>query len=118
MSVPVRVEVFKARAVPQGACENLINALDHSANQQKHGDSSVQSIATGLCERIRKGIMEGLRNFLEVDNHSASEVDYLREGTRSFEVRRPRFEEGGAEVSNGIDAENRRSWHRKSVYQC
>ena len=42
--------------------------------------------------------MEGLRNFIEIDNHSALEVGYLKEGTRSFEVRRPRFEEGGPEV--------------------
>ena len=45
--------------------------------------------------------MKGLRNLIAVDNHSALDVGYLREGTRSFEVRRPRFEEGGPEVSSG-----------------
>ena len=35
------------------------------ANQQKDGDSPIQSIVTGLCERSRKGILEGLRNFGE-----------------------------------------------------
>ena len=43
--------------------------------------------------------MEGLRNFIEVDNHSALDVGYLKEGTRSFVVRRPKFEEGCPEVS-------------------
>ena len=94
-----QAKVFKAHAVPQGVCENLINALKLLANQQKDGDSPVQSIVTGLCERSRKGIMEGLRNIIEVDNRSAQEVGRLKEGTSSFEVRRPKFEEGCPEVS-------------------
>ena len=59
----------------QSACgcarflRNLINALKLFANQQKDGDSPIESIVTGLCERSRKGIMEGLRNFIKVDNH-------------------------------------------------
>ena len=94
-----QAKVFKAHAVPQGVCEHLVNALKLSANQQKDGDSPVQSSVTGLCERNRKGVMEGLRNFFVVDNHSALEVRYLKEGTRPYEVRRPRFEEGGPYVS-------------------
>ena len=43
--------------------------------------------------------MEGLRNFIEVDNHSALDVGDLKKGTRSFEVRRPTCEEEGHEVS-------------------
>ena len=43
--------------------------------------------------------MEGLRNFIEVDNHNAMDVGYLKEGTRSLEVRWPKVEEGGLEVS-------------------
>ena len=31
-----------------------------------------------------KGIMEGLKNFIEVDSHSTLDVDHLKEGTRSF----------------------------------
>ena len=94
-----QAKVFKVHAVPQGACENLINALKLLANQQKDGDSSIQSIVTGLCERSRKGIMDGLRNIIEVDNRSAPEVGHLKEGTRPFEVRRPELEEGCPEVS-------------------
>ena len=43
--------------------------------------------------------MEGLRNFIKVDNHCALNVGHLKEGTRSFEVRRPKFEEECSEVS-------------------
>ena len=52
--VPVKQKVFKAHVVPQGECENLIYGLMQSAKQQKDGDSSIQSIATGLCARSRK----------------------------------------------------------------
>ena len=83
-----QAKVFSAHAAPQGLCENLINALKLLANQQKDGDSPIQSIVTGLGERSRKGIMESLRNFIKVDKHCA-----LNEGTRPFEVRRPKFEE-------------------------
>ena len=79
-----QAKVFKAHAVPQGLSENLINALELLANQQKDGDSPMQSIVTGLCERSRKGIMEGLRNFVKVDNHYALDVGHLNEGFRSF----------------------------------
>ena len=53
-------KVFKAHAAPQGLCENLINALNLLANQQTDGDCPIQSIVTGLHERSRKGIMDGL----------------------------------------------------------
>ena len=58
-----QAKVFKAHAAPQGLCEKLINALKLLANQQKDGGSPIRSIATGFCERSRKVIMEGLRNF-------------------------------------------------------
>ena len=37
-------KVFGAHAVPQGLCENLINALKLMANQQKDGDSPIQTL--------------------------------------------------------------------------
>ena len=93
-----QAKVFKAHAVPQGPCKNLINAFKLLANQQKDGDSFIQSIVTDLCERNRKGIMDGLRNFMKVDNHCALEVGHLRKGSRSFKIRRPKCEEGSPEV--------------------
>ena len=58
-----QANVFEAHAAPQGLCENLINALELLAKQQKDGDRPIQSIVEGFCERSRKGIMEGLRDF-------------------------------------------------------
>ena len=51
-------KVFKAHAAPY----NLINALKRLANQQKDGDSPIQSIVTGPHERCKKRTMDGLRN--------------------------------------------------------
>ena len=36
-------KVFNAHAAPLGLCDNLINALKLLANQQKDGDSPIQS---------------------------------------------------------------------------
>ena len=35
-----QAKVFRVHAVPQGLCENLINALKLRANQQEDGDGS------------------------------------------------------------------------------
>ena len=37
-----QAKVFKAHAVPQGLCANLINALKLLANQQEDGDGLLQ----------------------------------------------------------------------------
>ena len=44
-------KVFRAHATPPGLCDKLVNALKVLANQQKNGDSPIQSIVTGLHER-------------------------------------------------------------------
>ena len=93
-----QAKVFKAHAVPQGLCGNLVNALKLVANQQEDGDGLIQNIVTNLCEVSRKGLAEGLRNFIQVDNHRAVEVGHLRKGLRSFKVRRRTAEEGYPEV--------------------
>ena len=71
----------------------MINALEQLAKQQKDGGCPIQSIVTGFCERSRKGIMEGLRNFIKVDNHCALDVGHLNVGMMPFEVGRPKFRE-------------------------
>ena len=90
-----QAKVFRAHAAPQGLCENLINAIKLLANQQEDGEGPVQSIVT---EGSRKGLTEGLRNCTKVDNHRALEVGHLREGSKSFKIRRPRCEEGSPQV--------------------
>ena len=39
-----QAKVFKARAVPQALCGNLIDALKLLANQQENGDGLIQNI--------------------------------------------------------------------------
>ena len=75
-----------------------------------------------LCVRSRKGLTEGLRNSVKVDNPCALEVGHLRKGSRSFEVRRPKCEEGSPGLSQGrsrgIDAQSGGSGYPEVVYQC
>ena len=59
--------------------------------QQKYGDSPIQSIVTGLHERSRRGIIDGLRRFIQADNHSVVDVGHVRQGTRSLKVQKPHF---------------------------
>ena len=92
-------KVFKAHAAPLGLCDNLINALKLLANQQKDGDSPIQSTVTRLHERSRRGIIDGLRRFIQADNHSAVDVGDLRRGTRSLLVKKPMFSEAFPEAA-------------------
>ena len=100
VTVPVRQrcpERMRRRTVCVCVCQNLINALELLANQQKDGDSPIQSIVTGFCERSRKGIMEGLRN-IDKNGRSLCSGRGPSKG-RSFEVRKLKFEEECPEVS-------------------
>ena len=82
-----------------GLCDNLINALRLLANQQINGDSPIQSIVTGLHERSRRGIMDGLRSFIQADNLSAVDVGHSRQGTNPLHVRKPKFSEACPEAA-------------------
>ena len=85
--------------MPQGFCGNLINALKLLANQQEDGDGLIQNIVTNLGERSRKGVTNGLREFIKIDNQRALEVGYLSKGMGKFRVRRPKGSEGCPEVT-------------------
>ena len=69
-----QTKVFKAHVVPQGLCANLINALKLLANQQEGGDGLLQNILTNLGKGSRKGLTDGLRDFIRVDNERAMDV--------------------------------------------
>ena len=86
-----QAKVFRAHAVPQGLCGNLINALKLLANQQEDGDGLIQNIVTNLCEGSRKGLTERLREFIQVDNHRALEVGHLSEGLGTFKTKAERI---------------------------
>ena len=48
-----QAKVFKAHAVRQGLCANLIDALKFLANQQEDGDGLIQNIVANLGEGSR-----------------------------------------------------------------
>ena len=75
-----QAKVFKAHAVP--------NALKLLTNQQEDADGVMQNIVTNLGEVSRKGLTNGLRNFIQVDTHRSPEVGHLREGFTKTERRR------------------------------
>ena len=87
-----QAKVFKAHAVPQGLCANLINALKLLANQQEDGDGLLQNIVKDLGKESRKGLTDGLREFIEVDNEHALDVGSL------LKVRKPKVPEGSLDV--------------------
>ena len=89
-----QAKVFKAHAVPQGLCANLINALKLLANQQEDGDGLLQNIVKNLGKESRKGLKDGLRDFIE----RALDVGSLSPGTGTFQVRQPNVPEGCLEV--------------------
>ena len=53
-----QAKVFKARAVLQGLCANLINALQLLANQQEDGDGLLQNIVKNLGKESRRGLTD------------------------------------------------------------
>ena len=56
----------------------------------------IARLKVSLQVRTRKSrldIMDGLRSFIEADNHSAVDVGGLRRGTISVHVKKPQFSE-------------------------
>ena len=51
-----------------------------------------------LRKESRKGLVNGLREFIEVDKERALGVGSLSRGTRTFQVRKPKVPEGCPEV--------------------
>ena len=94
-----QAKVFKANAIPQGLCENLINALKLLANQQEDGDGLSQNIVTNLGMGSRKGLTDGLRDFIKVDNHGAFGCWRATRSTATFQVRKPKAPEGRSDVT-------------------
>ena len=93
-----QAKVFEAHAVPQGLCANLINALNLLANQQEDGDCLLQNILKNLGKESRRGLTDGLRELVKVDNERALDVGSPRWDTRTFQVRKPKVPERRSEM--------------------
>ena len=59
-----------------------------------------------LREKSRTGIMDGLGNFIEVDNHDAVNVGGLRQGMKSVHVEKPQFTPDFPKQSSGKELKN------------
>ena len=59
----------------------MINALKLLANEQEDGDDFLQNIGNNLGKESRRGLTDGLRDFIKVDNERALDVGALRRGT-------------------------------------
>ena len=70
-----QAKAFKAHAVHQGVCVNLVSALKLLANQQEDGDGLLQNIVKDLDKESRKGLTDGLREFTSIDNERALMLD-------------------------------------------
>ena len=93
-----QAKVFKAHAVPQGLCANLVNALKLLANQQEDGDGLLQDNVKYPGKERRRGLTDGLHEFITVDNERALDVGAPRRDTGTFKVRKPKALEGGSDV--------------------
>ena len=58
-------------------------ALKFLANRQKDGDGLLLNIVTNFCKESRRGLTDGLREFIRVDNDRALDVGALRRGMGS-----------------------------------
>ena len=58
-----------------------------------------------LGTESRKGLTDGLREFLRIDDKCALEVGYLNQGRGTLKVRKPKVPEGCQEVTVKESAE-------------
>ena len=89
-----QAKVFKAHAVPQGLCANLINALKLLPNQQEDGEGLPQNVVTNCGKGSRNGLTDGLRDFIRVDSDRALDVGALRRGTGNLKFGKQKFRKG------------------------
>ena len=52
-----------------------------------------------LGKESKRGLTDGLREFIKIDNQRALEVGYLSQGIGKFKVRKPKVPEGRPEVT-------------------
>ena len=118
-----QTKVFKAHAAPQGLCINLVSALKSVAYQQEDGDGLLQNIVTNLGKESRKGLTDGLREFMKIDAERALDVGYLNWSTgtfRSSEAESPRRMHGSDSQGEPgrVDFESWRSGYIEGTCQC
>ena len=69
------------------------------ANKQEDGDGLPQNIVTNLGKGSRKGLTDGLQDFITLDNHRALDVGEPHRGTGTLKIRKPKVPEGRSDVT-------------------
>ena len=90
-------KIFKAHAT-SGPERKLDQCAQITGNQREDGDGLPQNIVTNLGKGSRKGLTDGLREFIKVDTERALDVGALRRGTGTLKVRKPKAPGGGSDV--------------------
>ena len=72
--------------------------VEIAGDQQEDGDGLLQNFVRDLGKESRRGLTDGLREFIKVDNERALDVGALRRGTGTFKVGKPKAPEGGSDV--------------------
>ena len=67
-------------------------------HQHDCGDGLLQNIVKNLGKESRKGLTDGLREFVKVDNERALDLGSVRRGTGTFQERKPNVPEGCLEL--------------------
>ena len=96
-----QAKVFKAHVVPESLCAKLINALKLLANQQEDGDGLLQNIVTNLGKGSRKGLTDGLRDFINVNNNRALLLESYTEAREFTKFGSRKFRKGGRMLQSG-----------------
>ena len=89
----------------QSACGSSgpVRKLDQCAevagsNQQEDGHGLLQNIVTNLGKGSRKGLRDGRRECIRVDNDRVLDVGAPRRGMGTLNVRKPKAPEGNSDV--------------------
>ena len=69
-------------------------------------------------KRSRKGILDGLRSSIEIDNHRAVDVGHLRQGIWPFYVQKPFSEVSPEAIREGEDDLTLRAEEVKTLKAC
>ena len=91
-SDPSEETVFRAHAPPQDVCENLVCALKLLVNQQTGGDSLIDTLVEGFQDQSRMKIMDELRRFIGVENHTVAKIGDLEKNSVAIKGAGPSFD--------------------------
>ena len=79
--------------------------------------ASYPNIVTNYDKGSRKGLTEGVREFIKIDNERALSVGYLNQGMETFKVRKPKVLEGFPEVTVG-ESPDELTLKVQDIHQC